>query len=387
MKIVIAPDSFKETMSAKTVAATVAEAARAVWPHAECTEVPMADGGEGTTQSLVDALGGEFLSIETLDALGRPRAARIGWVADTRIAIFEVAEAIGIEHISPEERNPRASSTRGVGIVLREILALHPQKVIIGLGGSATNDGGWGMAYELGVRLFNEQGAEIPVEPLALEKAHHLEGDAIRAAWRHVEVILACDVNNPLAGAQGATFTFGPQKGVTPEELPVFDSALSHYGHILDETYGEKFSEMPGAGAAGGLGVSFIALLGAKAQPGVDVVITSVGLESLVADADLVVTGEGKIDHQTAHGKTPWGVAQLAKKYGVPVVAFAGIVGEGSEELYPQGFSAIVSTVREVAPLEQILKKAQPSLRAAATTAFQLLNTGMSLGGTANVTR
>lgn len=374
MKIVIAPDSFKETMSAPTVAATIAKACREVWPDCECVEVPMADGGEGTTESLVAALDGELVSVDAVDALGRPRKAHYGWIPSQKLAVMEVAETIGIEHISPQERNPRVANTAGVGMMLRDILKRNPQKIIVGLGGSATNDGGWGMLHELGLRLINSAEELIEPQALALAKAAAVSQNKIPTAFSKVEILLASDVSNPLSGGKGATAVFGPQKGVKADEISLFDTALSNWGRIIDTWCGKQVSQTPSAGAAGGLGAAFLGFLGAKTQPGVQVVIENLNLEEKLVGADLVFTGEGGMDFQTKFGKTPWGVMETARKHGIPTIAFAGKIGEGIERLYENGFAAIVPTVRVVTDLETALKNAQQSLYESAKMTCQILN-------------
>lgn len=363
MKFILAPDSFKGTMTAATVAATMSAGVRDVFPDAECIEVPMADGGEGTTQSLVDALGGKLLHVDVADALGRTRTAHFGWIEAERLAVVEIAEAAGIEHLTTEELNPREANTAGVGQLLNHILGLSPARLIVGLGGSATNDGGWGMAHALGAVATNAAGKEIETRALALADAANLDIGGISERWRDVEITLACDVDNPLTGERGATAVFGPQKGVQPNEVEVFDAALAQWGKLLDSASGRAVSEIPGAGAAGGLGAAFMALLGAKPQRGVEVVISTVKLGEKIAGADFVFTGEGSMDYQTKFGKTPWGVMLAARKQGLPTIAFTGNLGRDVESLHENGFAAIVPTVREVGSLKDALAKAQPTLR------------------------
>lgn len=375
MKFVLAPDSFKETMTAARAAAAMTRGVRVVWPGAECVEVPMADGGEGTTQSLVDALEGEFREAQVVDALGRPRIARFGWIPSERLAVMEVAEAIGIEHISPADRDPKNSNTRGVGMVLNEILALDPKKIIIGLGGSATNDGGWGMSHELGVQLTDANGKQVTLSPLNLANAAHFDASALSSKWQDIEIELACDVDNPLTGERGATAVFGPQKGVTDADIAAFDDALKVWGDLLDEYAGKACSEVPGAGAAGGLGAALIAILGGTPKSGIDVVIKATKLEEKLDGADVVFTGEGSMDFQTKFGKTPWGVMRTARSLGIPTVAFAGNLGKGIGELYVDGFAAIVPTVREVGDLTAALAKAESSLEESVTMACRLMAT------------
>lgn len=363
MKFVLAPDSFKGTMTAATVAATMSAGVRDVFPDAECIEVPMADGGEGTTRSLVDALGGEMRSALVTDALGRPRTAHFGWIAAKKLAVLEIAEAAGIEHLTLEELDPHQANTAGVGQLLNQILELSPSSLIIGLGGSATNDGGWGMARELGAVAKNSSGNPIDRRPLALADAASLDISNISKRWQKIAVTLACDVDNPLTGKRGATAVFGPQKGVSPEEIAIFDAALAQWGNLLDKTSGRAVSQTPGAGAAGGLGATLMALLGAKPQSGVNVVIDAVNLEDQLAGADFVFTGEGSLDYQTKFGKTPWGVMLTARKHNIPTIAFTGNLGRNADSLHENGFAAIIPTVREVGSLTEALEKAQSSLR------------------------
>ena len=373
MKFVLAPDSFKGTMTAATVAATMSAGVRDVFPDAECIEVPMADGGEGTTQSLVDALGGKLLHVDVADALGRTRTAHFGWIEAERLAVVEIAEAAGIEHLTTEELNPREANTSGVGQLLNHILELSPARLIVGLGGSATNDGGWGMARALGAVATTAAGKEIETRALALAEAANLDTSGISERWQDVEITLACDVDNPLTGERGATAVFGPQKGVQPNEVEVFDAALAQWGKLLDSASGRAVSEIPGAGAAGGLGVAFMALLGAKPQRGVEVVIATVKLGEKIAGADFVFTGEGSLDSQTKFGKTPWGVMLEARAQGVPTIAFTGNLGRDVESLHENGFAAIIPTVRVVGTLKEALATAQPSLQDSVRMACRIL--------------
>lgn len=373
MKFVLAPDSFKGTMSAATAAATMSAGVREVFPDAECVEVPMADGGEGTTQSLVDALGGKLLHVDVADALGRTRTAHFGWIEAERLAVVEIAEAAGIEHLTTEELNPREANTSGVGQLLNHILELSPARLIVGLGGSATNDGGWGMAHALGAVATTAAGKEIETRALALADAANLDTSGISERWQDVEITLACDVDNPLTGERGATAVFGPQKGVQPNEVEVFDAALAQWGKLLDSASGRAVSEIPGAGAAGGLGVAFMALLGAKPQRGVEVVIATVKLGEKIAGADFVFTGEGSLDSQTKFGKTPWGVMLEARAQGVPTIAFTGNLGRDVESLHENGFEAIIPTVRVVGTLKEALATAQPSLQDSVRMACRIL--------------
>lgn len=333
MKIVVAPDSFKESLSAAEACQAIARGVARTWPQAQCVTVPMADGGEGTTGAIVDALGGKMVEAQVVDALGRPRTAHFGWVEEERLAVIEVAQAIGIEHIAESDRDPSRSHTAGVGMLLQAALDLAPDQILVGLGGSATNDGGWGMCHHLGVRAYDRDGNPVGVEPLELARVTDVDLSGLDPRIYQTQILMACDVNNPLCGPRGASAIFGPQKGLRPEQVPVFDRALQQWGSTLEETTGTYIADVPGAGAAGGLGAAFMGVLGAEPRPGVDVVIETVGLADKIAGADLVLTGEGSLDGQTSHGKTPWGVMLCAHAQGVPTVAFAGKVGDDARKL------------------------------------------------------
>lgn len=362
MKFVLAPDSFKGSMSAADVASTMNAGIKAVFPDAECIEVPMADGGEGTMEALTGALGGTLRSVEIQDALGRPKRACFGWVESKRIAVMEVAEAVGIEHLAVEELDPRSANSIGVGQLLGQILDLEPNRLIVGLGGSATNDGGWGMAKHLGVTLVDGEGNDIETSPLALRRAEKIDLSRVDNRWADIDVVLACDVDSPLTGDTGATMVFGPQKGVKSEEIRMFEDALAQWGKLLDSAVDSPVSTRPGAGAAGGLGAAFIGVLGARTQCGVDVVTDTVDLAGKIHGADFVFTGEGSMDFQTKFGKTPWGVMLTAKKQGIPTIAFAGNLGVGAEDLQEDGFAAIIPTIRRVSTLQEAIERAEYSL-------------------------
>ncbi|MFP7706448.1 glycerate kinase [Trueperella sp. LYQ141] len=334
MKIVLAPDSFKESLSASEAAKCMRRAVKQVWPDAQCCEVPMADGGEGTMAAIVSALGGEVQYADVHDALGRARRAEFGWVAGERLAIVEVAQTIGIEHIAREERDPHTASTFGLGELLAHVLSYDPATILVGLGGSATNDGGWGMCHALGVRAYDDAGLPLPPYVDALARAVRVDIAGVDPRWAAVSVKLACDVANPLTGANGASAIFGPQKGVAPEEVADFDAILARWATLVESQTGVVCAERAGAGAAGGLGFAFMSVFAAHSQPGVELVMDTVGLRDALVGADLVFTGEGSIDGQTREGKTPWGVMQAAYELGIPTIAFAGRVGADAGALY-----------------------------------------------------
>jgi glycerate kinase len=344
MKVVCAPDSYKEALSAVDAAAALARGVRGVLPSADVVELPVADGGEGTTETLMAALGGQLIAVEITDALGRPRTAELGWVASERLAVVDVAQGAGLHHIEVELRDPYRSCSSGVGHLVYAALDLAPRRLVIGLGGSATNDGGAGMISALGGRLLDSNRRPVTPTPEGMNNVASLDLSELDPRLAGVEVILASDVTNPLLGPDGATAVFGPQKGVTPARVPVIETVLAGWADVLETATGREVRDLPGAGAAGGLGAAFLALTGATLRPGLDVVAEAVGLEEAVRDVDLVLTGEGRIDGQTRFGKTPWGVAEIARRHGVPVVMLGG-------EVRPEGRALIDDTIVAVEPI------------------------------------
>ena len=344
MKVVCAPDSYKEALSAVDAAAALARGVRGVLPSADVVELPVADGGEGTTETLMAALGGQLIAVDITDALGRPRTAELGWVASERLAVVDVAQGAGLHHIEVELRDPYRSCSSGVGHLVSAALDLDPRRVVIGLGGSATNDGGAGLISALGGRLLDSNRRPVTPTPEGMNNVASLDLSELDPRLAGVEVILASDVTNPLLGPDGATAVFGPQKGVTPARAPVIETVLAGWADVLETATGREVRDLPGAGAAGGLGAAFLALTGATLRPGLEVVAEAAGLEEAVRDADLVLTGEGRIDGQTRFGKTPWGVAEIARRHGVPVVMLGG-------EVRPEGRALIDDTIVAVEPI------------------------------------
>lgn len=371
MKVVCAPDSYKEALSAVDAAAALARGVRGVLPSADVVELPVADGGEGTTETLMAAMGGQLIAVDITDALGRPRTAELGWVASERLAVVDVAQGAGLHHIEVELRDPYRSCSSGVGHLVSAALDLDPRRVVIGLGGSATNDGGAGMISALGGRLLDSNRRPVTPTPEGMNNVASLDLSELDPRLAGVEVILASDVTNPLLGPDGATAVFGPQKGVTPARVPVIETVLAGWADVLETATGREVRDLPGAGAAGGLGAAFLALTGATLRPGLDVVAEAVGLEEAVRDADLVLTGEGRIDGQTRFGKTPWGVAEIARRHGVPVVMLGG-------EVRPEGRALIDDTIVAVEPihtgytdLDEALANAGADLEQAAASAVE----------------
>ena len=370
MRIVLAPDSFKESMSTAEAAAAMARGVRSVFPDADCVEVPMADGGEGTTDALVATLGGEWRTVAGRDALGRPIRAGYGFAADG-LAIIEVAAAVGIGLVDRADRDPLAATSLGVADLLLAALDAGATRVIVGLGGTVTTDGGAGLLAGLGAIWLDAEERELVPTPGELRRLDRVDLAGLDARLGEVSIELACDVTNPLLGPSGSAAVFGPQKGATPDQVPVLDGVLARVADALVAAGLPDVREWPGAGAAGGLGAAFLAL-GAEMRRGVDVVADAAGLAGAVDGADLVLTGEGSIDSQTLSGKTPAGVAEVAARYGVPVIAFAGRLGEGVDELVGNGFAAVLSIVPGPCDLATALREGPGNLERAVATAMRL---------------
>ena len=369
MKIVCCPDSFKESMTAAEAAHALAEGVHRVLPGADCVEIPMADGGEGFMESLADALGARRIRVPLRNALGEDAEGTIA-VAGER-AVMEVAEAVGIGMVPPARRRIREMTSFGVGQLILAALDAGAREILVGLGGSGTNDGGAGMLRALGVRLIDDDGAELPGSPDSLGRIASIDATGLDPRLADIEITVACDVDNPLLGVRGASAVFGPQKGATPDDVTFLDEALEHFARVAGHLDGA--ARTPGAGAAGGLGYAFTAFLHATLQSGIDVVVNAVKLPDAIKDADLVFTGEGAMDRQTLMGKTLSGVARVARQFDVPVVGFAGKLGDGVEELYSHGFVGLVPIVADVCSLEEALAHGRDNLADAAERAARLL--------------
>ncbi len=367
MKVVCAPDSFKESMTASEAARAMARGVRRVVPDADVVEIPLSDGGEGFLDALSIALGAERVTVDVPDALGRTSTADLGIAGD--LAIIEVAQAVGLEAIRPEDRAVVDSSTAGVGVLIRAALNAGVRRIIVGLGGSATNDGGAGMLAELGVRYVDATGQTVTPTPAGLEHVASIDSSGLDPRLTDVTVEAACDVTNPLCGPRGASAVFGPQKGASPEDVERLD-ALLHRLAALDN--GEAVAERPGAGAAGGLGYALMRHLGATMRPGIDLVTDTVGLADAISGADLVLTGEGSVDAQTLDGKTPAGVAAIARTAGMPCVVLAGRVAADADVLLDAGVTALVPILPQVMDLATALRQGPESLERATATTLRL---------------
>ncbi|MCW3094669.1 MAG: glycerate kinase [Chthonomonadaceae bacterium] len=376
-RILICPNAFKGSLTASDAARAMAEgAARAGAYETIC--LPLADGGDGTLETLVEATGGSLHSIVVQDPLGRPVAAAWGRLGGSQsdTAVIEMAQASGLRLLRSEERDPLHASTFGTGELMRHALQAGCRKLLVGIGGSATNDGGAGMAQALGFRLLDAAGKELPPGGSALARLARIETDGSRLP-PNLEVVVACDVDNPLCGPDGAAAIYGPQKGATPKQVQELDAALAHYADVLHHTFGSSVAEVPGAGAAGGLGAGLMAFCGARLQSGAEMVLDVTGFDALLADCDLVLTGEGRIDGQTARGKVIAGVARRAKAAGVPVVALAGSVAEGAEALLrPEGLNAALSIVNGPLSVEEAMQAGYGLLGEAAERTMRILEIG-----------
>ncbi|MFJ7724782.1 glycerate kinase [Neobacillus sp. NPDC097160] len=362
MKFVIAPDSFKESMTAKNAALAMEKGIKKVFPDAECVIVPMADGGEGTVESLVSMANGEIIQTEVLGPLGETVMAEYGLLDAGKTVVIEMASASGLELIKLEDRNPLRTTTYGTGQLIKHALDKGVSRFLIGIGGSATNDGGAGMLQALGVSFKDRNGDELPFGGGALHQLHSIDLSGLDERMKMVKIDVACDVTNPLIGENGASAIFGPQKGATPAVVKFLDQNLAHFAKVIKQQLGQDIAHLDGAGAAGGLGAGLMAFLNAQLKKGVDLVIEYTGFEERVQGADFVFTGEGSIDGQTLFGKTPYGVAAIAKKYSIPVIAFAGRIGSGVESLYDNGFTAIVGILKGVTSLEEALESGETNL-------------------------
>lgn len=367
MKVVIAPDSFKDSLSAQGVAEAIALGLAQVWPQATLVKCPMADGGEGTVESILAACAGELRRSRVRGPLGAPVEAAWGWLPHTQTAIIEMAEASGLQLVPPGQRDACISSTFGTGELIRAALDAGAQRVILAIGGSATNDGGAGAMQALGLKLLDAQNQALVPGGLALAQLARLDLSALDPRLAQVRFDIAADVNNPLCGPHGASAIFGPQKGASPAQVQQLDQALGHFAELCAQALGKDVRDEPGSGAAGGLGFAAKAFLGAQFQAGVEVVAELVGLADAVKGADVVITGEGRFDAQTLRGKTPFGVARIAKQHGVPVVVIAGTLGDGYQELYGHGIDAAFAVTSGPMTLEQACAEAPRLLRERAT--------------------
>ncbi|EGR1071079.1 glycerate kinase [Vibrio cholerae] len=362
MKVVIAPDSFKESLTAKQVCDAIQAGLARVWHDAKFVAIPVADGGEGTVQSLVDATQGRLVEVKVMGPQGKRVEAFYGMLGDNQTAVIEMAAASGLHHVPVAQRDPKLTTSFGTGELIRHALDQGVTKLIIGLGGSATNDGGVGMLAALGARFTNADGDPIQLTGGGLRELTHIDLQDFDPRLQNCDILVACDVNNPLCGDKGASAVFGPQKGATPEDVQLLDGTLRQFGLLTEKVTGKMVLESASAGAAGGMGAALLAYAQARLRPGIEIVLETVQLAHQVSDADLVITGEGRIDSQTVHGKTPMGVAKVAKRFDVPVLALCGCTGDNYQAVYQCGIDAVFAAVPRAMSLEDALKESDFNL-------------------------
>ncbi len=378
-KVVVAPDSYKGSLTAAEVCEAIETGLRRACDDIEVVRVPMADGGEGTVQSLVDATGGRIVRLRATGPMGSAVDAFYGVLGDGATAAIEMAAASGLPLVPQGSRNPRVATTRGTGELIMAAFAAGCRKFIIGIGGSATNDGGAGMAQALGARLMDAAGLELGPGGAELARVASIDLSGIPAELRACEFVVACDVDNPLTGPRGASAVYGPQKGATPEMVRELDAALAAYAEAVACAVGADVAALrdaPGAGAAGGLGFGLMAFLGAELKRGVEIVVDVVGLTRKLRGAHLVITGEGRTDYQTLFGKTPMGVAHAAMEQGIPVVIVSGSISDDARGLYEHGIGALVSIVRGPMSLDEAIARGPELVADAAESVLRLFMLG-----------
>ena len=379
MKIVIAPDSYKESLSALEVANAIEQGFREIWPDADYVKLPVADGGEGTVEAMVAATAGRIVDVDVTGPLGEPVTAFFGLSGDERTAFIEMAAASGLEQVPAALRDPLKTTSWGTGELIRHALDAGVDHIIIGLGGSATNDGGAGMVQALGAKLLDARQNEIGKGGAALDALARIDISQLDPRLAVCCIEVACDVTNPLTGKEGASAVFGPQKGATAETIDRLDTALVHYAQIIARDLEVDVLELAGGGAAGGMGAALYAFCGAQLRRGIEIVTDALQLDACVADADLVVTGEGRMDSQTIHGKVPVGVAKVAKRYHKPVIGIAGSLTADVGIVHEHGLDAVFSVIYTICTLDDALKNAAENVRMTARNVAATLKMGQTL--------
>ena len=379
MKIVFAPDSFKGTMSSLQVIQILERAASSHFSDLQVVKVPIADGGEGTVEALITAMGGEYRYAQVTGPLEGMSVKAMYGVSKNGTAIIEMAQASGLPLLDENQRNPLLTTTYGTGELIRVALDEGIREFIIGIGGSATNDGGMGMAQALGIAFLDGEGRNVGFGGQYLSEVRQIVMDGLDPRIRESKITVICDVSNPLTGPQGATYVYGPQKGATKEMLEILEKGMKNYAGVIQRQMGIDMDSIPGAGAAGGLGAALTGLLGAVLKPGIEAVLEFTDFDSLLDGVNLVVTGEGRIDEQSVFGKVPVGVAKRCKGKNIPVVAISGIMGKNAGAVYDYGINSIMTTVNRAMPLEEALTNAEELLYDAADRMFRLIKTGMDI--------
>lgn len=375
MKVVIAIDSLKGSLSSMEAGMAIKDGILAAKPDAEVIVKPLADGGEGTTDALIEGMNGERIDLTVTGPMHTPVDAYYGYLKDTNTAVMEMASAAGITLVPDSEKNPLLATSYGVGEMINDAIQRGCRNFIIGIGGSVTNDGGIGMLKALGVRFLDENDEDAGEGGQALAKVARIDVSGMNPLLKECHIQVACDVNNPLCGKNGSTYVYGPQKGVTEDMKKTLDEAMAHFARVTSETLENDYLNTPGAGAAGGLGYAFLAYTGAALTPGIELILDAVGLEEELSSADVVVTGEGRLDFQTAMGKAPVGVARLAKKYNAKVIAFAGSVTKEATACNKEGIDAFFPILRGVCTLAEAMDPvaARNNMTATVEQVFRLL--------------
>jgi glycerate kinase len=373
MRIVIAPDSFKGSLSSKEVADAIELGVRKVLPDVDIIKIPIADGGEGTVQTLVAAMGGEIIKTQVVGPLGETIESYFGVLNDKKTAIIEMANASGLPLVPIEKRNPLITTSYGTGQLIKAALDMGVDRIVIGLGGSATNDGGVGMAQALGIRFFDENGNDIGFGGGELSKISKIDMSGIDEKIRKVRIEAACDVDNPLCGPNGASYIYGPQKGANKEMIEILDRNLGHLAKVIKRDLGADIMDLPGAGAAGGLGAGLVAFLNAELKRGIDIIVNITKLDDYIKDACVVFTGEGQIDKQILSGKAVYGVAKIAKKHGAYVVAIVGSINDDAYELFDKGIDGIESIIDKPMTMDEACKRAGLLVERAAERVMRLI--------------
>lgn len=376
MKIVIAPDSFKESLSALDVATAIEQGFSDIFPDAEYVKIPVADGGEGTVEAMVEATQGRIVRIAVTGPLGEQVEGFYGLSGDEKSAFIEMAAASGLELVPKSKRDPLKTTSWGTGELIRHALDAGVKHIIIGIGGSATNDGGAGMVQALGAKLLNGDDEQIAPGGSALESLQRIDISELDTRLKSCRIEVACDVTNLLTGKKGASAVFGPQKGATADMISRLDGALERYAKIIERDLDINVLELSGGGAAGGMGAALYAFCCAELRPGIEIVTEALGLAEQLADADLVITGEGRIDSQTIHGKVPVGVAKVAKRYNKPVIAIAGSLSADAGVVHDHGLDAVFSVIYTICTLEEALRNARENVRMTARNVAAALKAG-----------
>lgn len=379
MKVLISPQAFKGSLDALEVAQAIELGLRSVWGSHEYVKAPVADGGEGTVEALVTATSGRYVATMVEDPLGRQVKATWGILPDGTSAVIEMAAASGLPLLQRSERNPMVTSTFGTGQLIRAALDAGATRLIIGIGGSATNDAGAGMAHALGARFLDASGRYLPRGGKALLRLSHIDSTHLDPRLEHVEIIVASDVTNTLCGPEGASAVYGPQKGASAHGIETLDRALANFANVVERDLGVTVRDIPGAGAAGGLGAGLIAFGGARMQRGVDIIFDAMGFDARLNGTDIVFTGEGRVDAQDAFGKAPIVVAQRAAARNIPVVVIVGSIGQGYESVFEHGVSAVLSIVTRPMSIERAVSQTEGLISSAASHAARLISIGSRL--------